>query len=122
MIQNRGVPKLTRGRTVALHISKQNVRVHAIHVQVSNVLPSFQTLIDEKKMPFYNHIILILAIHCEWDEWVLGECSAECGVGLRSNTRVKLVEEKNGGTCDGKPTEVVECKDKDCPGKYYNFP
>ena len=73
-------------------------------------------------MSFFNPIIIrISAIHCEWDEWVLGECSAECGVGTKTNTRVKLVEEKNGGTCDGHPTEIVECKDKECPSKYPNF-
>jgi len=55
------------------------------------------------------------AIHCEWDEWVEGECSAECGVGTKTNTRVKLVTEANGGTCDGQPTETLECKDKECP-------
>merc|ERR1712179_534223 len=54
-------------------------------------------------------------IHCEWDEWVIGACSAECGVGTRTNTRVKLVEELNGGTCTGQPEEIEECMDKECP-------
>merc|ERR1711936_783254 len=40
------------------------------------------------------------AVHCIWDEWILGECSTTCGAGTRTNTRVKLVEESNGGTCD----------------------
>ena len=61
------------------------------------------------------------AIHCEWDTWVEGECSAECGVGTKTNTRVKLVTEANGGTCDGQPTETLECKDKECPSKYLNL-
>ena len=26
--------------------------------------------------------------------------------------------EANGGTCTGKPTEVVQCKEKECSGKY----
>ena len=55
------------------------------------------------------------AVHCEWDDWVEGDCSAECGTGTRTNTRVKLVEESNGGTCTGKPTEMLVCKDKECP-------
>merc|ERR1711997_1322779 len=54
-------------------------------------------------------------IHCEWDEWVIGACSAECGVGTRTNTRVKLVEELNGGTCTGQPEEIEECMDVECP-------
>ena len=57
-----------------------------------------------------------LAIHCVWDNWVIGTCSAECGPGTRTNTRVKLVEESNGGTCTGKDEEVLECMDKECPG------
>ena len=61
------------------------------------------------------------AVHCVWDEWVLGECSAECGVGTRTNTRVKLVEEANGGTCDGQPTEIEECQAGKCPSKLLTF-
>lgn len=54
-------------------------------------------------------------IHCEWGTWTIGPCSAECGLGQRTNTRSKLVEESNGGTCTGQPTEVVECMEKECP-------
>jgi len=54
-------------------------------------------------------------IHCEWDDWVVGECSALCGTGTRINLRTKLVEEVNGGTCTGHPEEMEECKDKECP-------
>ena len=56
-------------------------------------------------------------IHCEWDEWTIGACSAECGVGTRTNTRVKLVEEFHGGTCSGQPEEIEMCMDKECPGE-----
>merc|ERR1719400_2172731 len=55
------------------------------------------------------------AVHCVWDDWVLGECSATCGAGTRTNTRVKLVEEANGGTCDGQPNEIEECQAGECP-------
>ena len=56
------------------------------------------------------------AVHCVWDNWVAGNCSAECGTGTRTNTRVKLVKESNGGTCTGNFTETLQCKDKECPG------
>ena len=59
---------------------------------------------------------LNLAIHCEWNDWVLGECSELCGTGTQINTRTKKVVEQNGGTCTGQPTEQVECKIKECPG------
>ena len=68
----------------------------------------------------FSHIS-VLAVHCEWDDWVMGSCSAECGTGTRINTRVKLVEERNGGTCTGRPTEVLQCQDKECPSTYKYF-
>ena len=62
-------------------------------------------------------IIMILAIHCEWDEWTLGECSDSCGTGTRTNTRTKTVVEANGGTCTGQPTEIEPCNTHPCPSK-----
>ena len=56
-----------------------------------------------------------IAVHCVWDKWVLGECSKKCGTGSRENTRVKLVEEDHGGTCDGQAAEIVECNTNPCP-------
>ena len=41
-----------------------------------------------------------------------------CGDGTRTKTRQKTVEEENGGTCTGDPTEIEHCKDKECPGRY----
>ena len=70
--------------------------------------------ISSLKTSCYFHI---KAIHCEWGAWVIGKCSAECGMGTRTNTRDKIVEEANGGTCSGEKTEVVECMEKECPGK-----
>ena len=60
--------------------------------------------------------MIFTAIHCEWSEWVLGECSAACGTGTRTNNRTKRVDEANGGSCSGKPTETKECMTKECPG------
>ena len=60
--------------------------------------------------------LLITVIHCEWDDWVIGECSRSCGTGTRTNNRTKLVEEANGGTCSGQPSEIVECNTQPCPG------
>ena len=56
------------------------------------------------------------AIHCEWNDWVSGDCSEPCGTGLQINTRTKKVVEKDGGTCTGQDTEVEECKIKECAG------
>ena len=65
---------------------------------------------------FYNIASFFAAIHCEWNKWVIGECSKPCGTGTQTNTRTKRVVEKNGGTCTGQPTEVKSCKIKECPG------
>ena len=65
--------------------------------------------------------ISISAIHCQWGDWVMGTCSADCGTGTRTNTRVKLVEELDGGTCSGEPTEILQCQAKECPSKYYVY-
>ena len=56
------------------------------------------------------------AIHCEWNDWIVGKCSKNCGTGTRMNHRTKNVTEANGGTCDGQPTEFEQCNIKPCPG------
>ena len=65
----------------------------------------------------------IIAIHCKWDDWVIGECSKICGTGTRNNSRTKLIAEENGGKCSGKPSEIEQCNTRNCPGMYqgYNF-
>ena len=59
---------------------------------------------------------MILAVHCEWNDWVNGTCDKTCGAAVQNNTRTKLVEEFNGGTCTGKFWEVLECEVQPCPG------
>ena len=54
-----------------------------------NILNTLNTI--QRNTKILN--IFSLAIHCVWDNWVIGTCSAECGPGTRTNTRVKLVEE-----------------------------
>jgi hypothetical protein len=69
---------------------------------------------------FFNvlkNCLYTVAIHCEWDQWQLGTCSEDCGAGTQLNTRVKLIEEANLGTCDGQAEETVECMIVECPSK-----
>jgi len=54
-------------------------------------------------------------VDCVWDEWLVGECSTSCGDGIRSNTRVKLVEEEFGGFCDESASITEPCYPGDCP-------
>ena len=66
----------------------------------------------------YRKFTFIIQVNCEWDEWVIGQCSKECGGGKRMNARSIKVNATNGGTnCSG-VSEVTEiCNIQDCPGK-----
>ena len=61
------------------------------------------------------------AVHCEWSDWVEGECSDSCGTGTRIKTRTKLVTEAHGGTCTGNTTEIEECYSNPCPSKKLKY-
>ena len=56
------------------------------------------------------------AIDCEWSKWEIGVCSSSCGGGIRTNTRKKILEELNGGKCDGTTTTQEGCNHHECPG------
>ena len=68
----------------------------------------------------YIYIYFIL-VDCVWDAWVNGTCSTTCGDGQQNNTRIKLTEEAYGGKCSGESTDVVSCKDVECPGMYLSL-
>ena len=57
-------------------------------------------------------------VHCEWDEWVQGECDKDCGGGMQTNTRVPKIDAQHGGEkCPGNATIDVSCNVHECPGK-----
>ena len=58
-------------------------------------------------------------VNCKWNEWEIGDCSKTCGVGTRTNTRTKKVEEKNGGLCEGESTLSESCNLQNCPGNIH---
>ena len=62
-----------------------------------------------------------ILVDCEWDDWAEGDCSTTCGAGQQNNLRVKLVEEANGGTCNGESTNVTSCLVVECPGIHLNL-
>ena len=62
-------------------------------------------------LPIHN------VVHCEWDDWVLGECSKSCGGGTLTQTRQVKVESQHGGEeCTGADTLEVSCNVDECPG------
>ena len=56
-------------------------------------------------------------VHCEWEEWQIGECSKSCGGGVVTKTRTKKTLAAHGGEeCEGE-TEISEsCNVQECPG------
>ena len=72
--------------------------------------------------PLYIITIYILApIDCVWSDWIVGDCSTLCGGGSRVKVRTKLVEEGNGGSCNGNTTENEECNVQKCSGEMTIF-
>ena len=57
-----------------------------------------------------------LVTNCQWGNWTLGECSRRCGKGTRTNTRKRIVEEANGGTCAGESSMTENCNIQECTG------
>ena len=57
------------------------------------------------------------AVHCVWNDWVIGVCSVTCGEGIRTNTRTQKEAAQFGGVeCEGLASSTESCYDQDCPG------
>ena len=55
-------------------------------------------------------------VQCEWDDWVVGECSKTCGGGMQTQTRkVKHEAQFGGEDCPGKHTLEISCNVQECP-------
>ena len=65
---------------------------------------------------FYLDLHLLVCVDCVWTDWKPGRCSVTCGLGIRIDTRSKLIEEKNRGTCLGESSITSECQDQTCSG------
>ena len=74
----------------------------------------------------YRHFIFIFeytfvshVVHCQWGDWMIGNCSVTCGGGTRTKSRTPKVSPEYGGiACEG-PDSVEEiCNLHKCPGIY----
>lgn len=56
-------------------------------------------------------------VHCEWDAWTeWSACPVTCDGAIRTHSRVKKQEERNGGLpCVGNNTEREGCNEDPCP-------
>ena len=60
---------------------------------------------------------LLVSVDCKWGEWEIGECSKDCGGGVRLNLRQKTQEDLFGGEpCEGVATAEEDCNTHNCPG------
>ena len=66
--------------------------------------------------------LVLDAVHCEWNDWVIGDCSVTCGEGIRTNTRTQKEAAQFGGDgCEGLTSSTESCYDQDCPGIEHIF-
>ena len=64
----------------------------------------------------FNFYMLCI-VDCIWENWVIGECSENCGGGFQIDSRKKLQKELYGGNpCAGNSTRQIECNTDECPG------
>ena len=58
-------------------------------------------------------------VDCEWGDWKIGECSVECGTGIRLNTREpKVLAAYDGEECSGLANATEICNIQECPGLF----
>jgi hypothetical protein len=62
----------------------------------------------------------MLLVPCEWAEWgEFTECSASCGGGHHTRSRVIASPPLHGGAaCEGDAFESANCNLDPCPGKF----
>ena len=72
---------------------------------------------------FISHQLMYGVADCEWNDWIIGDCSKTCGGGTRTDTRTPKKSAEHGGQeCDG-PTSVTEsCNVQECPGRELLIP
>ena len=60
--------------------------------------------------------IVCAVVHCEWNDWVIGECTESCGGGTRTKMRTENVSAAYGGEpCDGAASIEESCNIQKCP-------
>ena len=60
-------------------------------------------------------------VHCEWNDWIIGDCSKSCAGGNRTNTRTQKVAAEHGGDeCEGDESVQESCNVQECPGHKFS--
>ena len=58
---------------------------------------------------------MICVDRCEWDDWIIGDCSVTCGGGIRTNIRPSK-DSGHGPECEGPLSIIQSCNVDNCPG------
>ena len=62
-------------------------------------------------------ICFLPLVSCKWGEWKLGECSKDCGSGMRTDFRDIEIKAAHGGIeCEGESNITENCNNHECPG------
>ena len=93
----------------------QNVQVFTFYESFLRCTKNFNTHFRKCRIIFIS--FFSYAVDCEWNDWVLGDCSQSCGGGTRTDTRTKNVTEEHGGECDQIAEMEESCNVQECPGK-----
>ena len=112
-------------RMVTLYVMKKLFLLtkHATYILVQ-VIISFQTFflfnVFRKKIKWLSYTLCVdvffHSVHCEWDDWIIGECSRTCAGGWRIKTRTaKIVAEHGGEECTGSSSVEESCNLQNCP-------
>ena len=73
--------------------------------------------VDKLNCIFVKSLNNILIVDCMWSEWQIGDCSVSCDGGERRNKRFKVVEERDGGKCEGSSDWQEYCNTDAYPSK-----
>ena len=83
----------------------------------TNSLLTLQIIYSCRLDTYVISTMIFSLVHCEWDDWVIGECDKECGGGMRTNTRTEKVGAQHGGEeCPGPASLEESCNVQECPG------
>ena len=73
-------------------------------------------ILNTLKHKFTPHFSVCI-VDCEWEEYVPGECSLDCGGGVRPMVREIKQEAAYGGKeCEGDAHGYEDCNMQCCPG------
>ena len=86
----------------------------------SRLYPSYHNS-KFKITPTHIYFRIDCPAHCEWNDWIIGDCSQSCGGGNRTNIRTEKVAAEHGSDeCEGDESVQESCNVQECPGHKFS--